>query len=74
MKNFKLTDYEQGEYDCIHGHRARECESGEYYNGYADAYAKEQSATWYSEQQFLTIMGEGNEIKRTNQRAGQCAT
>jgi hypothetical protein len=53
-----LSDYERGEYDCVHGHLARECESGEYYTGYADAYEKEQSATWYSEQQFNQIMGE----------------
>jgi len=53
----KLNDYEKGEFDCIHGHPARECEPEAYYNGYADAYAKEASATWYSEKQFQQIMG-----------------
>lgn len=57
----ELTDYEIGEYDCLRGYPARECETSEYYRGYADTYAKEQSATWYSEKQFLEIMGEANE-------------
>ena len=53
----KLNDYEKGEFDCIHGHPARECEPEAYYFGYADAYAKEASATWYSEKQFQQILG-----------------
>ena len=57
----KLTDYESGEFDCIHGFPARECESAQYYAGYGDAYASEQSATWYSEKKFHEIMGEANE-------------
>ena len=57
----KLTDYESGEFDCIHGFPARECESAQYYAGYGDAYASEQSATWYSEKKFLEIMGAANE-------------
>lgn len=57
----KLNDYEKGEWDCIHARPARECESAQYYAGYGDAYASEQSATWYSEKQFLEIMGEANE-------------
>jgi hypothetical protein len=62
MQNINLlNDYERGEYDCIHGYFARDCESGEYYRGYGDAYASEQSATWYSEQKFKEIMGEANE-------------
>lgn len=47
---FCWSDYERGEYDACNGHAARECEPASYYNGYGDAYAKEQSATWYSEQ------------------------
>jgi hypothetical protein len=47
-----LTDYERGEYDCVHGHQARDCDTDEYYRGYGETYAKEQSATWYSEQIF----------------------
>ena len=58
----KLTDYESGEWDCVHGYPARECESAQYYAGYGDAYAKEQSANWHTDKQFEEIMGEANEI------------
>lgn len=58
MTNFKdMTAYERGEYDCIHGHAVRDDETPDYYSGYGDAYAMEQSATWYSEKKFLDIMG-----------------
>ena len=53
----KMCAYERGEYDCIMGHKVRDDESPEYYSGYGDAYAKEQTATWYSEKKFLDIMG-----------------
>ena len=48
----KLSDYERGEWDCVHGHQARDCDSDEYYRGYGETYAKEANATWYSEQIF----------------------
>lgn len=51
MSDFKLTDYERGEYDCVHGHQARDCESTEYYNGYGTEYARQACADWYSEEQ-----------------------
>ena len=57
----KLTDFERGEWDCVHGYPARDCETGEYYTGYGETYAKDQNATWYSEKKFLEIMGEANE-------------
>ena len=57
----KLTDYEAGEWDCVHARPAAECMSAQYYAGYGDAYASEQSATWYSEKKFHEIMGEANE-------------
>lgn len=58
----KLTDYEAGEWDCVHARPAAECMSAQYYSGYGDAYASEQSANWYSEKKFLEIMGEANEV------------
>ena len=53
-KNFNdLTDYERGELDCVLGYAvASDCESDEYYRGYGEQYAKDQNATWYSEQIF----------------------
>jgi oxalate decarboxylase/phosphoglucose isomerase-like protein (cupin superfamily) len=39
-----LTDYERGEYDCVHNHPVRDNESPDYYSGYGDAYAQEQIA------------------------------
>ena len=44
----KLSDYERGEWDCVHGHTARDCDSDEYYRGYGETYAKEANAAWYS--------------------------
>lgn len=52
-----LTDYERGEFDCVHGHQARDCETSEYYSGYGTEYARQACASWYSEKQFLDIMG-----------------
>lgn len=57
MKHEDMTAYERGEWDCVHGYAVRDDEIPDYYSGYGDAYAKEQSATWYSEQKFLNIMG-----------------
>ena len=52
-KNFNdLTDYERGEYDCVHGHQARDCDTDEYYRGYGETYAKEACASWYNEDIF----------------------
>jgi hypothetical protein len=52
----KLNDFERGEWDCVHGYQARDCETEQYYLGYGTQYAKEQSATWYSDEQFEEIM------------------
>ena len=35
-----LSDFDRGEYDCVHGYAALEDESDSYYEGYAQAYAK----------------------------------
>jgi len=35
-----LSDFDRGEYDCVHGYPALEDESDSYYEGYAQAYAK----------------------------------
>ena len=51
-----MSDYDRGEYDCIHGHPARECENENYYYGYGDAYSKEQCRPYYSDDQMLEIM------------------
>jgi len=61
MSDFKLTDYERGEYDCVHGHQARDCESDDYYLGYGTQYAKDQNATWYSEKVFEDILADKQE-------------
>lgn len=66
MKHEDMTDYERGEFDCVHGYHARECETDEYYRGYGTQYAKDQNATWYSEEIFepfiKDIMGTKYEI------------
>jgi hypothetical protein len=41
MESF--SDYERGEYDCVHGHDAEDGESDKYYQGYAQQYAVEQN-------------------------------
>ncbi|MAD28984.1 MAG: hypothetical protein CMP00_04870 [Woeseiaceae bacterium] len=41
MESF--SDYERGEYDCVHGHEAEDGESDKYYQGYAQQYAVEQN-------------------------------
>lgn len=53
----KLNDFERGEWDCVHGYQARDCETEDYYSGYGTQYAKDQNATWYSEKVFEEIMG-----------------
>ena len=37
-----FSDFERGEYDCIHGYGADYGESDEYYQGYGQQYAHEQ--------------------------------
>jgi hypothetical protein len=41
MESF--SDYERGEYDCVHGYDAGDGESDKYYQGYAQQYAVEQN-------------------------------
>lgn len=41
MESF--SDYERGEYDCVHGYDAEDGESDKYYQGYAQQYAVEQN-------------------------------
>ena len=45
----KLNDFDRGEWDCVHGYQARDCETEQYYLGYGTQYAKDQNANWYSE-------------------------
>jgi hypothetical protein len=45
MENYKLTDYERGEYDCLRGHECLPDQSQAYLNGYSDQYAQEQIDT-----------------------------
>lgn len=40
----QMTDFERGEYDCIHGHDAVDGASDEYNRGYGEQYAFEQQA------------------------------
>jgi len=40
----RMTDYERGEYDCVHGHEALEGQSDKYNEGYGEQYAREQMA------------------------------
>ena len=56
-----MTDYERGEYDCVHGHRARDGETASYYNGYGDQYAKEASADWYSDSEVSKMRSDSDE-------------
>ena len=35
-----LSDFDRGEYDCVHGYPALDNESDAYYEGYSLAYAK----------------------------------
>ena len=37
-----FSDFERGEYDCVHGHKAEDGESDKYYQGYGQQYAHEQ--------------------------------
>ena len=53
----KLNDFERGEWDCVHGYEARDCETESYYLGYGTQYAKDQNANWYTDKQFEEIMG-----------------
>ena len=53
----KLNDFDRGEWDCVHGYEAKDCETESYYLGYGTQYAKDQNATWYSEKQFQEIIG-----------------
>jgi len=40
----QMTDFERGEYDCVHGHDAVDGASDEYNRGYGEQYAFEQQA------------------------------
>ena len=51
MKKFKLTDYEQGEYDCTNGYQASQDQSKQYYLGYGNEYANQQQADRHSQNQ-----------------------
>ena len=39
------SDFERGEWDCLHHFEARTNESAEYYNGYSQAYAHLENQT-----------------------------
>ena len=45
-----FSDFERGEYDCIHGYEAQDGESAKYYKGFGKAYTLEANATARSEQ------------------------
>jgi|TARA_R110001632_G_scaffold153190_6_gene271014 hypothetical protein len=38
-----LSDYDRGEYDCLHGYEAELGKSDKYYQGYGDQYHFEQN-------------------------------
>ncbi|MCS5594195.1 MAG: hypothetical protein NZ730_06590 [Porticoccaceae bacterium] len=56
-----MTDYVRGEYDCVHGHKARDGETASYYNGYGDRYAQDANADWYSDSEVKQMRSDSNE-------------
>jgi hypothetical protein len=46
--SIELSDFERGEYDCVQGNEARDCEAADYYSGFAQQYAKDQGESAHS--------------------------
>ena len=47
----EMSDYERGEYDCLHGHDSQDNQSIEYYFGFGHQYKREQNANAKTDQQ-----------------------